>query len=132
MKAQAFLELVRKVLTAQADYYAARKKGVGVITERNLLIKSKELEKQAWTVVKEGSLEPDYTLEINNVADFIRRVWEMRRAQKKYRTSLDMMDSVAAASLEAIVDKAMIGLDLSGNERPTDGKGERNDEATNQ
>jgi hypothetical protein len=59
MKAQAFLELVERVLTAQANYYAARKKGAGVITERDLLIKSKELEKQAWAVVKEGRLEPD-------------------------------------------------------------------------
>ena len=41
MRAQAFLELVTKTMTAQADYYAARRRDAGVITTRDLLIKSK-------------------------------------------------------------------------------------------
>jgi hypothetical protein len=59
MKAQAFLELVDKTLTAQQDFFAARRKGAGVITTQDLLIKSKDLEKQCRAVIKEGHLEPD-------------------------------------------------------------------------
>jgi hypothetical protein len=59
MKAQVFLELVDKTLKAQQNYFAARRKGVGVITERNFLIESKELEKQCRAVIAEGGLEPD-------------------------------------------------------------------------
>lgn len=57
MKAQAFLKLVGEMLTAQQDYYRARKQGNG--SEYSLLIKAKELEKKALAVVKEGRLEPD-------------------------------------------------------------------------
>ena len=59
MRAQAFLELVTTMMTAQADYFAARRRDAGVITTRDLLIKSKDLEKQVWAVIKDGRLEPD-------------------------------------------------------------------------
>jgi hypothetical protein len=59
MKAQEFLELVDKTLTAQQDYFAARRRGAGVITERMLLIASKDLEKKCRAVISEGRLEPD-------------------------------------------------------------------------
>ena len=59
MKAQVFLELVGRMLTAQQDYFAARKRGLGVITTQDLLVKSKGLEKQVLMVVKEGRLEAD-------------------------------------------------------------------------
>lgn len=68
MRAQAFLELVKKAMTAQADYYAARRKSVGVLTTQNLLIKSKELEKMVWDVIKEGRLEPDEPTALDAVA----------------------------------------------------------------
>jgi hypothetical protein len=68
MKAQAFLELVTKTMTAQADYYAARRRDAGVITTRDLLIKSKDLEKQVWAVIKEGRLEPDEPTALDFVA----------------------------------------------------------------
>jgi hypothetical protein len=57
MKAQAFLKLVGEMLTAQQDYYRARKLRNG--SEYSLLVKAKELEKKALAVVKEGRLEPD-------------------------------------------------------------------------
>jgi hypothetical protein len=59
MNAKAFLELVDKTLRAQQDYYAARRKGLGVIAERDLLIKAKDFEKQCQAVIKEGRLEFD-------------------------------------------------------------------------
>lgn len=59
MKAQAFLELVGRMMIAQQDYFAARRKGVIAVTTQDLLIKSKGLEKQVLAVVKEGKLEPD-------------------------------------------------------------------------
>lgn len=59
MRAQAFLELVTTMMTAQADYFAARRRDAGVITTRDLLIKSKDLEKQVWAVIKEGRLDAD-------------------------------------------------------------------------
>jgi len=60
MKAQAFLQLVKEMLTAQQDYFTWRRHGD--------LVKAKGLEKQAWAVVKEGRLEPDVvtTVEITN------------------------------------------------------------------
>jgi hypothetical protein len=51
MKAQVFLELVGKMMQAQADYFANR-------TQTNL-IAAKQLEKTVRAVVKEGKLEPD-------------------------------------------------------------------------
>jgi hypothetical protein len=60
MKAQAFLELVEKMMTMQADYYAASKKFGSKSPEAiALIVKSKELEKQCRAVIKEGHLEPD-------------------------------------------------------------------------
>jgi len=59
MKAKLFLDLVDNTLTAQQDYFAARRKGAGVITVQELLIKSKNLEKQCRAVIKEGKLDPD-------------------------------------------------------------------------
>ncbi|RPI95389.1 MAG: hypothetical protein EHM40_03305 [Chloroflexi bacterium] len=64
MKARAFLELVGKTLTAQQDYFKARKAGK---VAYDLLNKSKELEKQVMAVVDEGRLEPDEPLDF--VAD---------------------------------------------------------------
>lgn len=52
-----FLELVGRMLTAQQDYYRARKQRSG--NDHDLLIKAKELEKKVLAVVKEGRLEPD-------------------------------------------------------------------------
>jgi hypothetical protein len=57
MKAQAFLELVGKMMTKQQDYFTAKRQGL--IKAKDLLIESKELEKQVRAVVKEGKLEPD-------------------------------------------------------------------------
>lgn len=57
MKAQVFLNLVGETLTTQQDYFTARK--AGSVTQYNLLIKSKGLEKRVMAVVKEGRLEPD-------------------------------------------------------------------------
>jgi len=59
MKAQEFLNLVDKTLTAQQDYFAGRRKNLGVITLQGLLIKSKDLEKQCRAVIADGRLEPD-------------------------------------------------------------------------
>jgi len=67
MKAQAFLELVTTMMTAQADYFAARRRDAGVITTRDLLIKSKDLEKQVWAVIKDGKLEPDEPTALDTV-----------------------------------------------------------------
>lgn len=49
-------------MRAQADYFAARRRDAGVVTTRDLLIKSKDLEKQVWAVIKEGRLEPDVVI----------------------------------------------------------------------
>ena len=57
MNAQAFLELVGKMLTVQQDYFKSRK--------QSDLIKAKELEKQVLAVVKEGRLEPDEPLDLS-------------------------------------------------------------------
>lgn len=65
MKAQAFLNLVGKMVTTQQDYFTAKKKGR--IDAYNLLVQSKELEKQVMAVVKEGKLEPDEPLDTLNV-----------------------------------------------------------------
>lgn len=58
MKAQDFLELVGRMLDAQERYYASRK-SASKEEQIKLLIASKQLEKQARAVVKEGYLEPD-------------------------------------------------------------------------
>lgn len=57
MKANTFLKLVGKMLTAQQDYYKARK--AKNVAQYQLLIDAKDLEKQVLTVVREGVLEPD-------------------------------------------------------------------------
>lgn len=57
MKASAFLKLVEEVLTRQQDYFKAKR--MGDPRQKDLLIASKELEKRAWSVIKQGSLEPD-------------------------------------------------------------------------
>lgn len=59
MKAKEFLRLVGEMLTVQQDYFAARRKGEPKPRQTELLIKSKELEKRVWAVVKTGELEPD-------------------------------------------------------------------------
>jgi len=51
MKAQAFLLLVKEMLTVQQNYFTWRRHGD--------LVKAKHLEKQAWAVIKQGKLEPD-------------------------------------------------------------------------
>lgn len=53
MKAQAFLQLVKELLTVQQNYFAWRR--------HSDLVKAKHLEKQAWAVIKQGRLEPDVT-----------------------------------------------------------------------
>jgi len=62
VKAQAFLNLVGKMMTAQQDYYKARKSAK--IGSHDLLINAKDLEKQVLAVVREGRLEPDETLDL--------------------------------------------------------------------
>lgn len=57
MKTQAFLALVEKTLTAQQDYYKAKRNSDP--RAKDLLIAAKGLEKQCWAVIKEGRLEPD-------------------------------------------------------------------------
>lgn len=95
MKAQAFLELVGRMISAQQDYFAARRKSIGVIATQDLLVKAKELEKQVIEVVKEGKLEPD---ESSN--------W------------LAELDAI-------IEKPAQLALDLSGNPLPTDEQGDQ-------
>ncbi len=51
MKAQAFLLLVGRMMTAQSNYYANR--------TQTKLVAAKDLEKQVWVVLKQGKLEPD-------------------------------------------------------------------------
>lgn len=51
MKAQAFLLLVKDLLTVQQNYFTWRR--------HSDLVKAKHLEKQAWAVIKQGKLEPD-------------------------------------------------------------------------
>lgn len=58
MKAQAFLELVGKMMAAQQDYFAAKRNGDPKAKE--LLFRSKGIEKAVMNVVKEGRLEPDF------------------------------------------------------------------------
>lgn len=51
MKAQAFLLLVKEMLTVQQNYFTWRR--------HSDLVKAKHLEKQTWAVIKQGKLEPD-------------------------------------------------------------------------
>ena len=90
MKAQLFMELVDKTLTAQQDYFSARRKGLGVITLQELLIKSKELEKQCRAVIKEGHLEPDEptaTVIVHTTEEY-QRLWRLDEPAKY--TALDL------------------------------------------
>ena len=57
MKAKAFLKLVGEMLTAQQDYYVARRGKR--IDQYQLLVNAKSLERQVLAVVQEGALEPD-------------------------------------------------------------------------
>ena len=57
MKAQAFLELVGEMMTAQQDYYHLKRFG-DKQAATIALIKSKDLEKRVRAVVTEGRLEP--------------------------------------------------------------------------
>jgi hypothetical protein len=60
MKANEYLKLTERMMTAQADYYATAKKFGRQSPEALIaLIKSKDLEKQVRAVIKEGKLEPD-------------------------------------------------------------------------
>lgn len=58
MKAQEFLELVGRMMTAQEKYYASRKTA-SKKEQLELLVASKQIEKQVKAVIKEGALEPD-------------------------------------------------------------------------
>lgn len=74
MKAQAFLELVGRMLTAQQDYYRARKLRNG--SDYSLLIKAKELENKVLAIVKEGRLDPDEptaTIHVHTTEEFQRQ-----------------------------------------------------------
>jgi hypothetical protein len=93
MKAQAFLELVDRTLTAQQDYFAARRKQAGVITTQELLIKSKELEKQCRAVIAEGRLEPDEpAAEVFTTDEYQEQLRLMNETDLQYR--LDFPDSL--------------------------------------
>lgn len=61
MKAQAFLELVGEMMTAQQDYFKARK--AGRLDTHNMLVNARNLEKRVLAVVDEGRLEPDEPLD---------------------------------------------------------------------
>jgi hypothetical protein len=63
MKAQAFLDLVGKMMTKQQDYFEAKRNGL--IRAKDLLIDAKQLEKQVRVVLKEGKLEPDFAAEVH-------------------------------------------------------------------
>jgi len=76
MKAQAFLELVDKTLKKQQDYYTAKRNGAPKQEQTDLLIASKELEKQCRAVIKEGKLEPDEptaTVIVHTTAEYQRQ-----------------------------------------------------------
>lgn len=57
MKAQAFLNLVSEMMTAQQDYFKARK--AGKLDTHQLLVTARDLEKKVMKVIDEGKLEPD-------------------------------------------------------------------------
>lgn len=61
MKAQAFLNLVSEMMTAQQDYYKARR--AGKLDTYNMLVEARQLEKQVLKVIDEGHLEPDDLLD---------------------------------------------------------------------
>lgn len=58
MKAHIFLELVGKMMSAQERYFASRKTA-GKKEQLELLIASKQIEKQVKAVIREGRLEAD-------------------------------------------------------------------------
>ncbi|MBI5951877.1 MAG: hypothetical protein HY865_09485 [Chloroflexi bacterium] len=58
MKAKDFFELVKKMMTKQADYRAAKRNGTRNDWEP-LLWAASDLERQVWMVLKDGALEPD-------------------------------------------------------------------------
>ncbi|MDL1909725.1 hypothetical protein FBQ81_03375 [Chloroflexi bacterium CFX6] len=61
MKAQAFLKLVGEMMTAQQDYFKARK--AGRLDTYNLLVNARNLEKRVMVVLDEGKLEADEPLD---------------------------------------------------------------------
>lgn len=56
MKAQKFLLLVKELLTVQQNYFTWRR--------HSDLVRAKQLEKQAWGVIKQGKLEPDEVITV--------------------------------------------------------------------
>lgn len=63
MKAQAFLNLVSEMMTAQQDYFKARRDGR--LDTHTLLVKARDLEKKVMKVIDEGRLEPDEPLDLS-------------------------------------------------------------------
>ena len=63
MKAQAFLNLVSEMMTAQQNYFKARR--VGRLDTHELLVTARELEKKVMVVIDEGKLEPDEQLDFS-------------------------------------------------------------------
>ncbi len=57
MKAQAFLALVSEMMTAQQDYFKARK--AKNLDTHNMLVAARDLERKVMAVIDEGRLEPD-------------------------------------------------------------------------
>lgn len=68
MKASSFLKLVGEMMTAQQDYYKARKGKQ--LDAYGMLVRAKELEKQVLAVVQAGKLEPDPIIEPKQVLLF--------------------------------------------------------------
>lgn len=94
MKAQDFLNLVGKMMAAQQGYFAAKRNGDS--NAKDLLFRSKGIEKAVMNVVKEGSLEPDFMATLESIAE--------------------------PADTHILIDAE---LDLFGRLRPTDDQGEQ-------
>lgn len=94
MKALAFLELVGKMLTAQQDYFKAKR--TGDPRAKELLIMAKELEKRCWAVIKDGRLEPDVTAGVTRIY-----------TEQEYQEQMDLAE-----------------IDMFGTPRPTDKQGD--------
>jgi hypothetical protein len=107
MKAQDFLNLVGRMMAAQQDYFTAKRNGDPKAKE--LLFRSKGIEKAVMNVVKEGRLEPD--------APPAAIASPAQSAVEEHLKDLNFYHELER-------------LDLFGNESPTDGQGEQSDEAT--
>jgi hypothetical protein len=105
MKAQVFLKLVGTMMTAQADYFKARREDA--YNAQQLLIESKQIEKQVRDVVKEDRLEPD-----DDVAALLKRIETLERALTNMPTVLcseqeykDYLQRVNAEELEKLFER---------------------------